>query len=128
MLKVLKVISPYSLKRNIDFETLFKDNHSFIFVIEAPLYWWIDVDGIKYGFDLSDFSDDVRQNLSLSTNIGAMLSLTYQEIVEICKDYQAKMYRYEGKSYQWPNEREWNDFCETLLDIKGVRDLIKEET
>lgn len=128
MLKVLRVISPYSLKKNLDSETLFKDNRSFIFVIEAPLYWWIDVDGIKYGFDLSDFSDEARQNLSLSTNIGAMLSLTYQEIVEICEDYQAKMYRYEGKPYQWPNEREWKDFCETLLDIKGVRDLIKEET
>lgn len=134
---------------------LFKKNPTVLFEIKAPIYWWIDTDWIKYylnmpldnfEFDFSAFDcgryyakymrnnlnkwkDEPRklmQVLPLSTVVKATLELSYQEIVEVCENYVAGEYYYT-KGYGFPNDREWADFCETLLDIKGIRDLVKEE-
>lgn len=133
---------------------LFRHNPTVIFKIRAPMYWWIDTDWIKYYFNmpLTDFEfclDETVRNsevqaelikmltncktdrqrmqlLPLSAIVTAELSLSYQEIVEVCENYLNGEYNY-NKGYGFPNEREWTDFCETLLDIKGVRDLVKEE-
>ena len=128
MLKVLKLINPY--KQNIprSGEDLFNENRTFNFVIEAPIYWWIDVDRLKYGWELKDFSEEERRTMSIATPIKAILSLTYQDIIEVCEDYANDMYKFDNEPYRWSNEREWNDLCETLLDICGVRDLVKEAT
>lgn len=153
MLKVLRAGNLFV--KDVNSTDLFRDNPVFSFVIEAPIYWWVDIDWPKYYFNmpLSDFefSQDewnenlpliryekvVAQNPDLSPRalmqilpLGTMMvghiNLTYQEIVEVCENYVAGEYKYT-KGYGFPNEREWTDFCETLLDIKGVRDLVKEE-
>lgn len=134
---------------------LFKQNPTVIFRIKAPIYWWVDTDWIKYYFNmpLSDFEfsqDEWDENLSiirigrlatqnpnlsprelmqiipLGTIMTGTIELSYQEIIEVCENYVAGEYTYI-KGYGFPDEREWKDFCETLLDIKGVRDLVKEE-
>lgn len=134
---------------------LFKQNPVVLFKIKAPIYWWVDIDWIKYYFDmpLSDFEfsqDGWDENLSiirierlatqnpnlsprelmqilpLGTIMTGTIELSYQEIIEVCENYVAGEYTYV-KGYGFPDEREWKDFCETLLDIKGVRDLVKEE-
>ena len=135
---------------------LFKKNPTVLFEIKAPIYWWIDTDWIKYYLNMPldnfEFCLDkweetvpliryekvVAQNpnlskralmqiLPLSTVVKATLELSYQEIVEVCENYVAGEYYYT-KGYGFPNDREWADFCETLLDIKGIRDLVKEAT
>ena len=126
MLNVIKTTNPYLPNVEKSADELYKENRNFIFVIEAPLYWWIDVDGMKFGFNLSYLTDFEKEHLLMRDTISAVLSLSYQEIVKICEDYAIGSFKYTGESYQWPNEREWTDFCETLLDIRGVRDLIKE--
>ena len=127
MLKVLSMQSYFRYK-DVPAETLFSKNLSFTFMVEAPIFWWIDFDyGLKFGFDLSEFSEYEKENAPMSTCVKAYVCLSYQEIVEICENYVDGVYKYEDKYYQWPNEREWRDFCETLLDIHGVRDLVKEE-
>ena len=68
----------------------------------------------------------LMQMMPLSTYITGCLELSYCEIIEVCENYLAGEYKYV-KGYSFPNEREWNDFCETLLDIKGVRDIVTEE-
>ncbi len=125
MLKVVKIISPYS--GNKDAKRLYIENRHFLFVISAPIYWWIDAEGVKYGFDLSRFSDEEKQSIPISTSVDAILSLQYREIVDICKDYKLGAFKYEQKAYQWCNENEWSEFCETLLTIQGIKDLIEEE-
>lgn len=136
---------------------LFKQNPTVIFKIKAPIYWWVDTDWIKYYFNmpLSDFEfcldayTDPRiidvmeefadiletytdiprflmQQLPLSTYMTGVIELPYREIIEVCENYVAGEYNYT-KGYGFPNTREWTDFCETLLDVKGVRDLVKEE-
>lgn len=134
---------------------LFKQNPTVIFKIKAPIYWWVDTDWVKYYFNmpLSDFEfsmDEWNENLPLiryekvvtqnpnlsprelmqilplSTYMKGTIELTYQEIIEVCENYVAGEYTYI-KGYGFPDDREWADFCETLLDIKGVRDLVKEE-
>ena len=128
MLKVLKLINPYRQSIPRSGKDLFNENRTFNFVIEAPIYWWIDVDRLKYGWKLKDFSEEERRTMSIATPIKAVLSLTYQDIVELCEDYANDMYKFDNEPYRWSNEREWNDLCETLLDICGVRDLVKEAT
>lgn len=134
---------------------LFKQNPTVIFKIKAPIYWWVDTDWIKYYFNMpfSDFEfcfdafeednyyaeytgrnlekwkDEPRklmQVLPLSTYMKGTIELSYQEIIEVCENYVAGEYIYI-KGYGFPDDREWADFCETLLDVKGVRDLVKEE-
>lgn len=135
-------------------DTLFKVNPSITFTIKAPMYWWIDIDWVKYRFNmplydyefcldgctkniniqralqemLSNCKSDrqIMQLLPLSTVVTAKIELPYQDVIEVCENYVAGEYRYTS-GFSFPNEREWNDFCETLLDIKGVRDIIKEE-
>lgn len=135
-------------------EELFKENSTFIFTIKAPIYWWVDCDWVKYKFNmpLSDFEFcfdtfestqqqeliqaheyisnldpyQLMQILPLATYITGVIELSYREIVEVCENYIAGEYIYH-KQYSFPNEREWTDFCETLLDIKGVRDLMEDE-
>lgn len=127
MLKVLSMQSYFRYK-DVPAEVLFEKNLSFTFLVEAPLYWWIDFDcGLKFGFNLSEFSELDKKHVPMSTNVRAYVCLSYQEIVEICENYIEGVYEYTDKSYQWPNEREWKDFCETLLDVHGIRDLVQEE-
>ena len=138
-------------------EDLFKKNPTIQFLIKAPIYWWIDADWCTYSQALPtnnfDFCFDswpensifpqtmssyiarvkkkltprqLMQLLPMSTYIDGIISLTYQEIIEVCENYVAGEYKYVAP-FSFPNEREWKDFCETLLDIRGVRDLIEEE-
>lgn len=123
MLRILAVCCPYS-SSSASANLLFRENKLFTFEIVAPIYWWVDFDGVKLGFDLSAFSNKARQQLSVSTPVVAWATLSYQEIVEYCQAYINGEYIYEDKYYSWVNEREWNDFCETLMDIRGVRDLL----
>ena len=127
MLKVERVTSPYPVRCSKTAEELFAENKSFVFTIDAPFMWWLDVDGIRYGFCLDRFNQEDIPNLPLSASVVGLLCLSYQEIVEICEDYIQGVYKYKYKSYQFPNEREWKDFCETLMDVKCVRDFIEEE-
>lgn len=136
--------------------TLFNENPRVTFTIKAPMYWWIDIDWVKYRFNMprydyefcideSNRSIDVQralqellyllscksdrqvmQLLPLSTIVTAKIELPYQEVITVCENYVAGEYRYTS-GFSFPNEREWKDFCETLSDIKGVRDIIKEE-
>ena len=128
MLRILKVLHDYKNEFPLSGNQLFNENKRFNFIIEAPIFWWVDVSMLTYGFELGEFSETERKTMSISTNIRACLSLTYQEIVEICEDYVQGGYKFNNEPYKWSNEREWNDLCETLLDIKGVRDIVKEET
>ena len=136
---------------------LFTSNPLIHFTIKAPIYWWIDTDWVKYylNMPLSDFefcldafaTDEVRsaveglaqrltdvnaterkvmQLLPLSTIVRATIELSYREVVEVCENYLMGEYNYQ-KGYGFPNDREWSDFCETLLDIKGIRDLMEDE-
>ena len=107
---------------------LFETNAPFNFYIEAPLFWWLDFDYTKFGFELGDFSEQEKLTMPVDTVVKGVAVLTYQEIIEVCEDYINGVYKYiVGNEHQWPAEREWKDFCETLLDIKGVRDLVQEE-
>ena len=123
MLQILSMCCPYSNKK-VPADLLFRENKVFTFEVEAPLYWWVDFDGMKYGFDLSPFSPVETQQLSVSTKVTAWVSLTYQQIIQYCQDYIHGEYLYDNKYYHWFNEREWSDFCETLMDIAGVKDLL----
>ena len=134
---------------------LFDKNPLVIFTVKAPIYWWIDTDWVKYylNMPLSDFEfcqdeweEDVpliryekvvtqnpklssralMQILPLSTIVEATIELSYREIVEVCENYVADEYTYT-KGYGFPNDKEWSEFCEVLLDIKGIRELVKEE-
>ena len=133
-------------------EDLFERNPTVTFRITAPIYWWIDTDWVKYymNMPLADFefcfedfpraeliylwySDmdsltprQKMQALPLSTVVKATIQLTYRDIIEVCENYIAGEYKYT-KGYGFPNEEEWKCFCETLLDIQGVRDLVKED-
>ena len=126
MLKILST-KVHANKYDIDGTSLLRLDPSFTFLVEAPLYWWIDFDGVKFGFELDEFSDFERQNIPLSTNVKAYVHLSYEDIVTLCTDYVYGLYDYEAHTYQWNNEREWKDFCETLLDVQGIRDLVKEK-
>lgn len=67
----------------------------------------------------------LMQLLPLSTMVKGIIQLRYQEIVKICRNYTMGEYTYTAP-YSFPNEREWKDFCETLFDIPGIRDLVEE--
>lgn len=67
----------------------------------------------------------LMQILPLGTIISGRIILDYHKIVEICENYRYGEYKYQGLKNQWATEREWTDFCETLLDIKGIRDLVE---
>ena len=158
---MLKITNIYWEKKPIDTETgddLFERNPTITFTINAPMYWWIEVEVPKYCFNmpLKDFEfcfDEfaewyegehephfenllsqskvlpprtIMQLLPMSTYITGIIELSYQEIIEKCENYRAGEYRYFAP-FSFPTEREWTDFCETLLDLKGVRDLVKED-
>ena len=138
-------------------EDIFKSNPLFHLRIEAPMYWWLDSEFEKYHTEMpkDDFkfcldSWDVERNtylqvmqgevvnnkltprqlmqiLPLSTYLEGDTELTYQQIVEICENYNCGEYDYEELYNQWPMSREWADFCETLMDITGVREIIEKE-
>lgn len=157
MLKVLNMVGNHFSVRDTG-EDLFKKNPRVQFLIQAPVYWWIDTDWCVYSLALptnkfefcldgwpagalfpqsiSDYISHTKkaltprqlmQILPMSVYIDGIVSLTYREIVEVCENYIAGEYKYVAP-FSFPNEREWKDFCETLLDIRGVRDLIQEET
>ena len=121
MLKILNMQIPYKFKPHISAEQLFEDNGCFIFKVEAPAFWWIDFGGERTNIQ----ANRVSTESTLSTLVRGNIFLHYHDIVEICEDYIAGAYRKENT--KWIAEREWTDFCETLLDIKGIRDLIFEK-
>ena len=154
MLQVIKIL-PNVPPQHSAGDLLFEENPNFRLVIKAPIYWWVDCDWIKYSFNmpLSDFEFEldafqfnevpsaleelahkftnvterkIMQLLPLSAYMTGVIELSYREIVEVCENYVSGEYTYV-KGYGFPNEREWADFCETLLDGKGIRDLVKEE-
>lgn len=58
------------------------------------------------------------QILPLGIMITASVTTTYVTLVRDCEEYL------RGKGYTYTfAEREWKDFYETLLDIKGIREL-----
>ena len=115
MLRILNMQIPYKYNVGISAEQLFADNACFIFEVEAPLLWWADFSGERI---LYNISTNVR-----GTIVSGTIFLPYKDIIEICEDYVSGYYT---KS-DFGIKREWTDFCETLLDIKGVRDLVQEE-
>ncbi len=154
MLRVTK-ITPALPPQHTAGDLLFEENPGFHITIKAPIYWWVDCDWIRYSFNmpLSDFEFEldafqfnevpsalkelankltnvterkIMQLLPLSTYMTGVIELPYREIIEVCENYVAGEYNYT-KGYGFPNTREWTDFCETLLDVRGVRDLVKEE-
>lgn len=155
MLRILNMNGRYKPLPDDTGDTLFKRNADINFIIEAPMYWWLDCEFERFDFifpkkDFRFCLDEwkisepyiqsmqlmveknkissprkLMQILPLSTIITGRVVLSYQKIVEICENYQCGEYSYQDLRNQWPTEREWKDFCETLLDIKGVRDLVE---
>lgn len=135
MLNVLSVKAPQFYGKDVPFEQLFSDNYSFVLEVEAPIYWWADFDGVRFYMDLSFLTNNPYQEpetvllkTPVSTKIKGCISLPYQSIIEICEDYKAGAYVYKKEVNKWPNEREWNDLCETLMDIRGIRYFVEKET
>ena len=66
---------------------------------------------------------DLRKTLEIlpmGTMVEGNISLDYSDIVDYCKDYlDGSLLNCEVL----PTSREWTDFCETLLDIRGVREI-----
>lgn len=156
MLKIKKIHWDKKPHETDTGDNLFERNPTIQFLIYAPMYWWIEVEVPKYSFHmpLEDFEfcfddfpradliypfyEDIYENISsltprqkmqvlpMSTYIIGIIELSYQEIIEKCENYRAGEYIYY-RPFSFPTEREWTDFCETLLDLKGVRDLVKED-
>lgn len=130
MLQILNTMYPYKYKYvEMSGEELFEENDCFIFDVEAPIHWWVDFSGerTKLNIPYVEPATVKRQGMELpvSTKVRGNVFLTYQQIVEMCEDYISGAYTNENTN--WFAEREWNDFCETLLDIRGVRDLVQED-
>lgn len=134
MLKVYSMGYPYQYE-HIDMspQELFDDNNCFILGIEAPIYWWLEFNGerarVILPYTPKNIDRDSLKKLPLSTTMRSNVFLHYQEIIEIVEDYILQAYSDENT--KWIAGREWKDFCETLMDIRGVRellhDLIEEE-
>lgn len=125
MLRILNMQIPYKYKADVPAEKLFEDDICFIFEIEAPIYWWADFSGERTAFELPDITQNFekrKNKIPISTMVKASVFLTYQQIVELCEDYVTGVF-----ITQWPTEREYADLCETLLDIRGIRDLVQED-
>lgn len=134
-------------------EILYSKNPTLVFTIEAPMYWWIDCEfshfsfilpknNLRYCFDswdtdnpyiqrmqlaLQNITDErqLMQVMPLGTIFSAKVELSYHQILELCENYVTGEYDYRGFYNQWPTEREWTDLCESLLDIRGIRDFVK---
>ena len=154
MLRILKMEHDFNVNESA--EQLFKSDRDVLFTVEAPIYWWLTCDFEKRYFDMpkdefkfcfdawDQYSDtfiqqlqlkvfDTRldfrklmQILPLSTLVVAKVYLSYQDICEVCENYLHGEYDFKEIYNQWPMSREWTDFCETLMDIRGVRELIEE--
>ena len=72
-------------------------------------------------------SRQLMQILPLSTYVEGAIMLSYQEIVGVCENYNCGEYDYKELYNEWPMSREWTDFCETLMDIRGVREILEKE-
>ena len=82
---------------------------------------------IKYMMKTTKEPRKLLQIMPLSTYLEGVVILTYQQIIEVCENYQCGEYDYQELYNQWPMSREWTDFCETLMDIRGVREIIEKE-
>lgn len=125
MLRVLNMQIPYKYKPHLSAQQLFEDNACFVFEVEAPIYWWAAFSGERVNLCTPCKLKGPMKKLPLETVGQACIFLHYQDIVEICEDYIDGAYT--NIQSNWIAEREWSDFCETLLDIKGIRDLVQEE-
>ena len=67
------------------------------------------------------------QIMPLSTYLEGRVKLSYQQMVEVCENYACGEYDYKELYNQWPISREWTDFCETILDVHGIREIIEKE-
>lgn len=137
-------------------EELFNENPIITMRVKAPMFWWANCDFDRYDMcmPVSDFEycldawgegtpyiremqfaiketkaskRKLLQILPVSTYLEATIRMEYQQIVEVCENYCCGDYDYNGLYNQWPMSREWADFCETLLDIRGVRELLEKE-
>lgn len=147
MLRILAIKCNQFISSDDTGDALFKRDPDFVFRVEAPMYWWLDCEFERFYLDFSkdnlrfcldawdktkyDFTFNVglsdrqlMQILPLSTIIEANITLSYKRIIKICEDYQCGEYCYPSIN-RWPTEREWKDFCETLLDLRGVRDIVE---
>ena len=62
--------------------------------------------------------------LPMGTMVRGSVCLSYQEVIQYVEDYL------DGSMFTTdflPTRREWSDFCETLLDLRGVRIYVREE-
>ena len=125
MLRILNMKIPYEYKPKVSAKKLFEDNACFVFEVEAPIYWWAEFSGERVNLCTPCKLKGPMQKLPLDTLGQACIFLHYQDIVEICEDYIDGAYTKERS--KWIAEREWTDFCETLFDIRGVRDLLYGE-
>ena len=155
MLKVITIDSTALKIGDYSGEELFKRNPVLTFTIKAPLYWWVDCDWIKYHmnmplnkfeFCLDNWQENspyiqqmqsliknttleprqLMQILPLSTYLTAMIELSYQEVIEVCENWQAGEYEYVSP-YSFPNEQEWTDFYNILIQIGGVSSIINRK-
>ncbi len=137
-------------------DTLFKRNPVLKLHLKAPMYWWVDADFHRWNlympthdfeYCLDEWQESVpyvqnmqfiiqhaklsprqlMQILPLSTYLDGAVELSYREIVEVCENYSCGEYDYKELYNQWPMSREWTDFCETLMDIRGVREIVEKE-
>ena len=145
---IVKRIMPMSVDRLHDTgETMLARNVVFKIYVKAPLYWWVDSSFEKYMFYLPtkdfEFSFDgdfkgnidttgmttreIMQVLPLATMVEGVIPLSYQDIIAICENYNSGEFDYHELYNEWPTSREWTDFCETLMDIKDVREILSKE-
>lgn len=153
---VVKRVEGKNFTENDTGETLFERNPELHFHIKAPMYWWVDCDFRKYNLCMptknleycwDEWKESVpfvkntifilenaklnprqfMQALPLSTYLEGAVVLSYRDVVEVCENYQCGEYDYKELYNEWPMSREWADFCETLMDIRGVREIIEKE-
>ena len=62
--------------------------------------------------------------LPLGTMVQGKIILSYKDVIKYVEDYlDESLFSVDFL----PTRREWSDFCETLLDLRGVRTYVKEE-
>lgn len=111
----------YGPQRNeVPFD-VFERNPSLTLVIEAPMLWWFEIkEDVKCTiYDFDEFNRDELLSKKLGDIFRGALTVDYGELVGYAEDYVL------GTICSVAN-REWSDFCETILDIYGIRTLLEE--
>lgn len=121
MLLITDLMWSYPLD-NIEVSDLFNRNPHLTISIKAPLSWWFS---LMYMTEVtvslvSVFNSPDINDFRLGDMVTGALYITYQELVGMVQDYE--LGRYEVVRCR----REWKDFIETVLDIKGIYYYSKE--